>query len=90
MNHELSFTAIDYSTGASLFFLSYLLLHVPASILAHRVGARMGLAAMLLAWGAVSACMALVSTRDAFFMVRSFMLLRAEEPRTSCIDFMPT
>jgi MFS family permease len=70
MNQELSFTPLDYSTGASLFFLSYLILHVPASILAHRLGARRGLALMLAAWGAASSCMAFVSTRATFFTVR--------------------
>jgi MFS family permease len=70
MNEELSFSPLDYSTGASLFFLSYLLLHVPASILASRVGARKGLAVMLVAWGAASCSMAFVSSRAAFFAVR--------------------
>jgi MFS family permease len=71
MNRELSFTALDYSTGASLFFLSYLLLHVPASLLSHRIGARKGLALMLCAWGVASSAMALVSSRAAFFAVRT-------------------
>jgi MFS family permease len=70
MNQQLSFTPLDYSTGASLFFLSYLVLHVPAAMLAHRVGARRGLAVMLVAWGSASCCMAFVSTRAAFYAVR--------------------
>jgi MFS family permease len=71
MNKELSFTNLDYSTGASLFFLSYLMLHVPASLLSHHIGARKGLALMLCCWGAASSAMALVSSRAAFFAVRA-------------------
>ena len=37
MNQELSFSPLDYSTGASLFFLPYLLLHVPAAVPTYQV-----------------------------------------------------
>jgi MFS family permease len=70
MNEELSFTPLVYSTGASMFFLSYLILHVPASLLAHRIGARKGLSLMLAAWGIVSSCMAFVWSPAVFYSVR--------------------
>jgi MFS family permease len=70
MNEQLAFAPLDYSIGASLFFLSYLALHVPAAIIVHRIGARRGLAFMLVAWGSASCCMAFVSTRAAFYTVR--------------------
>ena len=70
MNADLHLTATAFGTGAGLFFLGYVLFEVPSNLILVRVGARMWIARIMITWGLVSACTALVSGRDSFYAVR--------------------
>lgn len=63
-------TPSQYGLGTSLFYATYTLGLVPFGLLAPHVGARRMLAALLVAWGAVAACMALVRGPGTFYLLR--------------------
>ena len=59
-----------YGLGAGIFFLGYLLSGVPSNLMLHKLGARRWIAIMMVAWGALSACMLMVSTPASFYVLR--------------------
>jgi D-galactonate transporter len=77
MNHDLGFSATVYGWGAGLFFIAYFICEVPSNLLLEKVGARRWIARIMISWGLVSACMALVSGVTSFYVVR--LLLGAAE-----------
>lgn len=58
VNPDLGFGPATFGSGASIFFLGYMVLEVPSNLMLHRLGARVWLARLLLTWGAVATCMA--------------------------------
>jgi D-galactonate transporter len=77
MMGDLKFSDSVYGFGAGIFFLGYFLLEVPSNIILHKVGARVWICRVLITWGIVSACTALVRTPWQFYTVR-FLLGIAE------------
>jgi MFS family permease len=77
MNKALGFTSSVYGFGGGIFFLGYFIFEVPSNILLSKVGARTWIARILVTWGIVSACTALVSGPTSFWSVR-FILGIAE------------
>ena len=77
MNQDLGFTPYIYGWGAGIFFLGYALFEVPSNVMLHRIGARIWIARIMLTWGIVSGCMALVSGPASFLTLR-FLLGVAE------------
>ena len=77
MNRDLGFSATVYGFAASIFFLSYALFQIPATVLLERMGARRTVFAIMLAWGACSAANAFVSEPNGFYVLR-FLLGVAE------------
>jgi MFS transporter, ACS family, tartrate transporter len=77
MNADLGFTAYIYGWGAGIFFLGYAIFEVPSNVMLHRVGARIWIARIMLTWGVVSGCMALVTGATSFLTLR-FLLGVAE------------
>jgi D-galactonate transporter len=61
-----------YGLGAGIFFVGYVLSGVPANLILHKVGARRCIAAMMIIWGALSACMMFVTTPTSFYILRFF------------------
>lgn len=61
-----------YGLGAGIFFLGYVLSGVPSNLLLHRLGARRCIGAMMIAWGALSACMLFVHNPVSFYILRFF------------------
>ncbi len=61
-----------YGLGAGIFFIGYVLSGVPSNLILHKIGARRWIAVMMIAWGALSACMLFVSTPTAFYVLRFF------------------
>lgn len=59
-----------YGLGAGIFFLGYLVSGVPSNLMLHKLGARRWIAIMMVAWGALSACMLMVSTPASFYVLR--------------------
>jgi ACS family tartrate transporter-like MFS transporter len=70
MNQDLGFSATIYGWGAGIFFLGYFLFEVPSNILLEKTGARIWIARIMISWGVVSACMALVTGTWSFMALR--------------------
>ena len=77
MNSELGFSEAVYGFGAGIFFIGYFIMEVPGNLIMARVGARLWIARILITWGIISGCTALVSSPMQFYVVR-FMLGVAE------------
>jgi ACS family tartrate transporter-like MFS transporter len=73
MNKDLDFAPSTYGLGASIFFAGYSLFQVPANLILDRIGARRWIFCILLAWGAISAANAFVSSPVSFYTVRTFL-----------------
>jgi MFS family permease len=66
-----------YAFGAGIFFLAYAVLGVPANLVLHRVGARVWMCLMMVAWGLVAAATMFVTGDITFYIAR--LLLGAAE-----------
>jgi len=77
MNRDLGFSPTVYGLGAGIFFLSYAVCELPANLLLLRFGARRWLARIMLTWGLIAGCMALVRGPHSFYALR-FALGMAE------------
>src|ERR1700722_729495 len=77
MNKDLGLSSYIYGLGAGAFFWGYFLLEVPSNLILERVGARKWIARILVSWGIVSGCFALVQGPISFFTLR-FLLGLAE------------
>src|SRR6185436_20065491 len=58
MNKDLGVSASLYGIGAGIFVIGYALFEVPSNMRLAKVGARMWLARIMIAWGTVSGLMA--------------------------------
>lgn len=70
MAQDLQMSNAVYGSGAGIFFLGYFLFEVPANLLLIRLGAKLWLGAIIVAWGLVSTCTAFVSSAHEFYFVR--------------------
>ena len=67
---DLKFSESIYGIGAGIFFLGYFLFEVPSNIILHKIGARVWICRVLVTWGIVSGCTALVRTPTEFYTMR--------------------
>lgn len=70
MKTDLGFSDAVYGLGAGVFFLGYFLCEVPSNLLLERIGARRTFMRIMIGWGVVSSCMALVSTPWMLYVMR--------------------
>jgi ACS family tartrate transporter-like MFS transporter len=77
MNKDLGFSPSVYGFAASIFFLSYAMFQIPATVLLERMGARRTVFTIMTVWGALSAANALVREPMLFYVLR-FLLGVAE------------
>jgi D-galactonate transporter len=77
MMGDLKFSDSVYGVGAGIFFIGYFLFEVPSNVILHKVGARVWICRVIITWGIVSACTALVRTPWEFYTAR-FLLGVAE------------
>jgi MFS family permease len=77
MNKALGFSSSVYGFGAGIFFLGYFIFEVPSNVLLSKIGARRWIARILVTWGLISACTALITGPVSFYSVR-FLLGIAE------------
>jgi ACS family tartrate transporter-like MFS transporter len=77
MNKDLGFSPSIYGFAASIFFFSYGLFQVPATVLLERIGARRAVFCIMATWGAFSAATAFVQSPLSFYTLR-FLLGVAE------------
>src|SRR6516165_7781215 len=62
MQQDLNFTDAVIGFGAGIFFLGYLLLDIPGSLIVERWSARKWIARIMVTWGLVAALMGLLAT----------------------------
>jgi MFS family permease len=77
MNADLGLSPAEFGFAASLFFVSYFLVEVPSNLALQKVGARRWIARIMISWGLVTACMALVVGPWSLYAMR-FVLGAAE------------
>jgi ACS family tartrate transporter-like MFS transporter len=77
LESDLGFSGAVYGFGAGIFFVGYFLLEVPSNLALHKFGARRWMARIMVTWGILSACTALVNSATSFYIVR-FLLGMAE------------
>lgn len=77
MNDDIGLTASAYGFGAGLFFVTYIIFEVPSNLALARFGARRWIARIMISWGVIAACMALVQGPASFNTIR--LLLGAAE-----------
>jgi ACS family tartrate transporter-like MFS transporter len=77
MQKQLGLNDKIFGTAFGFFFLGYFFLQIPSNLVLARVGARRWIAVIMVAWGVISCCTALVSTPREFYLLR-FLLGVAE------------
>src|SRR6266702_7739645 len=77
MNQDIGLSSAAFGLGGGLFYITYVLCEVPSNLAMEKVGARLWIARIMISWGIVAACMALVVGPNSFYLVR--MLLGAAE-----------
>lgn len=73
MNEDLGFSNTVFGFGAGFFAVGYALFAIPSTLLLHRFGARRWIAAIMIAWGLLSASTALVTTAESLLLVRALL-----------------
>jgi MFS family permease len=76
-NKDLGLTATMFGWGAGLSFIAYSIFELPSSLALERFGARRWLARIMISWGVISGCMAIVTGPWSFYLVR-FLVGAAE------------
>src|ERR1700760_2819049 len=77
MNQALGFSSAVYGFGGGIFFLGCFIFEVPSNVLLSKLGARRWIARILVTWGIISGCTALITGPISFYSVR-FLLGIAE------------
>src|SRR3569833_2770117 len=77
MNQDLGFSPEGYGWGTGVFFIGYLLFEVPSNLIKEKVGARLWLSRIMIAWAIVSMAFAFVQWTVMFASLR-FLLGVAE------------
>ena len=77
MQKQLGLNDRVYGLAAGLFFAGYFFFQLPSNLVLARVGARRWIAVIMVAWGLVSCCTALVTNAREFYILR-FLLGVAE------------
>jgi ACS family tartrate transporter-like MFS transporter len=77
MSHDLAFSDRVFGLGAGIFFLGYVLLEIPGTLIVERWSARRWIARIMVSWGIVTILVGLVQTPRQFYAAR-FLLGIAE------------
>jgi D-galactonate transporter len=70
MQQALGMSEAVYGLGAGIFFVGYFLFEVPANMMLQRIGARLWIGPIMMAWGVVSACTLFVQGASSFYALR--------------------
>lgn len=62
-----------FAFGAGIFFVGYAVFEVPSNLLMYRFGARVWMSRIMVTWGIVSACTALVHDATSFYVLRTLL-----------------
>lgn len=77
MNADLGLSTAIYGLGAGVFFIGYFVFEIPSNAALHKYGARVWISRIMISWGIISACSALIQGEKSFFLIR-FLLGVAE------------
>jgi MFS family permease len=77
LEDDLDFSDTIFGIGAGIFSLGYVIFGVPSNLALARFGARRWLAAIMIAWGVISASMMFIGGPGSFYVLR-FLLGAAE------------
>jgi MFS transporter, ACS family, tartrate transporter len=77
MQRELGFTDEVIGFGAGIFFVGYMLLEIPGTLIVERWSARIWIGRIMITWGIVATLMGFVQTATQFYWLR-FLLGAAE------------
>jgi len=77
MNQDIGLSSAAFGLGGGLFYITYVICEIPSNLAMEKVGAKLWIARIMISWGIVAACMALVIGPKSFYLVR--MLLGAAE-----------
>ena len=77
LEDDLDFSDTIFGIGAGIFSLGYVIFGVPSNLALARFGARRWLAAIMIAWGVISASMMFIDGPGSFYVLR-FLLGAAE------------
>ena len=69
MNKDLGFSPSIYGFAAGIFFVSYAMFQVPASVIINRIGVRCSVFCIMATWGALSAATAFVQEPVTFYIL---------------------
>lgn len=70
---DLHMTGNEYLTGLTVFFIGYISLEVFWNIILKRIGPRIWLPGTTFVWGIVATLQGIVSSKEGFFVVRTFL-----------------
>lgn len=70
MNHEVGLTPAQFGFGAGILSLGYCAFEIPSNVALYRFGARRWLARIMITWGVVAACCALIVGPRSFYALR--------------------
>jgi D-galactonate transporter len=70
MQQDLGMSDAVYGLGAGIFFIGYFFFEVPANMIMQRIGARLWIGPIMIAWGIVSACTMFVRGPASFYGLR--------------------
>jgi len=77
MNEDLGLSKAAFGFASSLYFVAYFLFEVPSNLAMQKVGARLWIPRIMISWGIISMCMALVESTTSLYVLR-FLLGAAE------------
>jgi ACS family phthalate transporter-like MFS transporter len=73
LKQDLGLSDTAYGLGVSLFFIGYILLEVPSTLLLKRIGARKTVTRIMLLWGGISTAMAFMTAPWQFYLARTLL-----------------
>jgi ACS family phthalate transporter-like MFS transporter len=73
LKHDLGLSDAAYGLGVSLFFIGYILLEVPSTLLLKRIGTRKTVTRIMVLWGGISTAMAFMTTPWQFYLTRTLL-----------------
>jgi MFS family permease len=77
MGRDVHLSPTVFGFGGGIFFVSYFLFEVPSNLLLEKFGARRWIARIMITWGVLAGCMALVAGPRSLYLLR--LLLGAAE-----------
>ncbi len=70
MTHDLGMSEAVFALGSSLFYVGYIAFEIPSALGAHRFGARLWFARIMLTWGLATLGLAFTSSTAMFYVLR--------------------